>query len=100
MSILTNISPSIPSFAEQNLPEMVPGSAIGSEFQKKGANITVAAEREKAALINGADTIDVSNPSELLQFQSRMNNYNHAINFIATLTHKGASAIDSVLKAP
>lgn len=53
MSILTNISPSIPSFAEQNLPEMVPGSAIGSEFQKKGANITVAAEREKAALING-----------------------------------------------
>lgn len=36
MSILTNISPSIPSFAEQNLPEMVPGSAIGSEFQKRG----------------------------------------------------------------
>lgn len=99
MSMFINLSPAIQPVMEQNIPSIAPSGAIEDRVRSQFANYSVSASQEKAAIINQSNTVDVSNPAELLKLQSRVGNYSLAINLISTLTHKGASAIDSVLKA-
>ncbi|HHL2560662.1 TPA: type III secretion system inner rod subunit SctI [Yersinia enterocolitica] len=99
MSMFINISPAIQPMIEQNIPAIASSGSVEDRVRNMFANYSVNASQEKAAITNKASTVDVSNPAELLQLQNRVGNYSLSINLISTLTHKGASAIDSVLKA-
>ncbi|AJJ62330.1 type III secretion needle MxiH like family protein [Yersinia aldovae 670-83] len=94
-----NISPAVQPMVEQNIPAMAAGGSVEDRVRSQFANYSVAASQEKAAIINQVNSGDATNPAELLQLQNRMGNYSLGINLISTLTHKSASAIDSVLKA-
>ncbi|WP_145558548.1 type III secretion system inner rod subunit SctI [Yersinia mollaretii] len=94
-----NLTPAIAPVAENNLPSMGTSAPVEDRVRSQFARYTVAASQEKAAIINQVNNGDATNPAELLRLQNRVGNYSLAINMISTLTHKSASAIDSVLKA-
>jgi hypothetical protein len=93
-----NLSPAIQPIAEQNI-SAIAGGSVEDRVRSQFANYSVAASQEKAAIIDQVNNGDMTNPGELLKLQNRMGNYSLGINLISTLTHKSASAIDSVLKA-
>ncbi|WP_246169913.1 type III secretion system inner rod subunit SctI [Yersinia canariae] len=99
MSMFINISPTMLPVAENTLPAMPPSGSVEDRVKNLFANYSVNASQEKAAIINQVNNGDATNPDELLRLQNRMGNYSLSINMISTLTHKGVSAIDSVLKA-
>ena len=99
MSMFINISPAVQPVVEQNIPAITAGGSVEDRVRSQFAHYSVAASQEKAAIINQANNGDMTNPGELLKLQNRMGNYSLGINLISTLTHKSASAIDSVLKA-
>ncbi|MGE4755308.1 type III secretion system inner rod subunit SctI [Yersinia enterocolitica] len=99
MSMFINLSPAIQPAVEQNIPSIATSGSIEDRVRSQFANYSVAASQEKAAIINQVNNGDANNPAELLKLQNRMGNYSLGINLISTLTHKSASAIDSVLKA-
>ncbi|EEQ11872.1 Methyl-accepting chemotaxis protein [Yersinia mollaretii ATCC 43969] len=94
-----NLTPATTSVAENNLPAMGATAPVEDRVRNLFASYSVTASQEKAAIINQASNGDPTNPAELLSLQNRVGNYSLAINMISTLTHKSASAIDSVLKA-
>lgn len=75
------------------------GIPIEDKVKKLFAEYSVSVSQEKAALMDNVNSIDPSNPTQLLQFQNRVGNYSLTMNMISTLTHKSVSAIDTVLKA-
>lgn len=99
MSMFINLSPAIQPAVEQNIPSIAPSGSVEDRVRNLFSSYSVNASQEKAAIINQVNNGDATNPAELLNLQNRMGNYSLAINLISTLTHKGASAIDSVLKA-
>lgn len=99
MSMFINISPAVQPVVEQNIPAITAGGSVEDRVRSQFANYSVAASQEKAAILDQVNNGDMSNPGELLKLQNRMGNYSLGINLISTLTHKSASAIDSVLKA-
>ncbi|CNH90126.1 type III secretion system inner rod subunit SctI [Yersinia mollaretii] len=94
-----NLTPAIAPVAENNLPAMGITAPVEDRVRSQFARYSVAASQEKAALFDQVNNGDATNPVELLRLQNRVGNYSLAINMISTLTHKSASAIDSVLKA-
>lgn len=77
----------------------VPIGSFEDRVRQLFAEYTAAVGNEKADLINKANNIDPSNPSELLSIQNKVGNYNLTMSMISTLTHKSVSAIDTILKA-
>ncbi|WP_226020255.1 type III secretion system inner rod subunit SctI [Serratia symbiotica] len=94
-----NFSPIIHSVV--NNDEIMTGDNYGIEDRVRNlfSTYTAAATQEKTNIINQLKYGDATNPAVLLELQNRVGNYSLAINMVSTLTHRGASAIDSVLKA-
>ncbi|WP_145932185.1 type III secretion system inner rod subunit SctI [Yersinia bercovieri] len=94
-----NLTPAIRPVTENNISSMGITSPVEERVRNLFASYSVTASQEKAAIINQVNNGDATNPAELLRLQNRVGNYSLAINMISTLTHKSASAIDTVLKA-
>lgn len=88
----------LPSITDDN-SITTPAVSIEDKVKQLFAEYTAAVGNEKSNLINKANSIDVSNPAQLLEIQNQVGNYNLAMSMISTLTHKSVSAIDTVLKA-
>lgn len=99
MSMFIHISPAVVPATEENISSTNNISSVEERVRDLFANYSVSASQEKAAIIDQANNGDATNPGELLRLQNRVGNYSLAINMVSTLTHKTASAIDTVLKA-
>lgn len=99
MSMFTHISPVTTPFTDENISSFNNTHSVEQRVRDTFANYSVNANREKEAIIDQANNGDATNPAELLKLQNRVGNYSLAINMVSTLTHKTASAIDTVLKA-
>ena len=96
LTIASNLSMTNPTEMTSVIPSGIP---IEDKVKKFFAEYTVSISQEKAALMENVNSIDPSNPSQLLEFQKQAANYSLAMNMICTLTHRSVSAIDTVLKA-
>lgn len=97
--MINPISPSIINQINDDTTVAMPIGSFEDKVRQLFAEYTSAVGNEKANLINKANNIDVSNPSQLIEVQNLVGNYNLAMSMISTLTHKSVSAIDTVLKA-
>lgn len=92
--------PHLSMISPTEMTSVIPsGISFEDNIRKLFAKYTVSVRQEKAVLMDNVNSIDPSNPTQLLQFQNRASNYSLTMNMISTLTHKSVSAIDTVLKA-
>ena len=96
LTIASNLSMTSPIEMTSIIPS---GISFEDKVKKLFAEYTVSVSQEKEELMNKVNSIDPSNPAQLLKFQNRVGNYSLTMNMISTLTHKSVSAIDTVLKA-
>ncbi|EMT6576406.1 MULTISPECIES: type III secretion system inner rod subunit SctI [Providencia] len=94
--ITSNLSIINPTEMASDIPSSMP---IADKVKALFVEYSASTSQEKTALMNSVNSIDPSNPTQLLQFQNRVGKYSLAMNMISTLTHKSVSAIDTVLKA-
>ncbi|HEM7130767.1 MULTISPECIES: type III secretion system inner rod subunit SctI [Providencia] len=94
--ITSNLSMINSTEMASEIPSSIP---IADKVKELFAEYSASTNQERTALMNSVNTIDPSNPVQLLQFQNRVGKYSLAMNMISTLTHKSVSAIDTVLKA-
>ncbi|HHE6471047.1 TPA: type III secretion system inner rod subunit SctI [Providencia rettgeri] len=94
--ITSNLSMINTTEMASDIPSSIP---VADKVKKLFAEYSASMSQERTALMSSVNSIDPSNPNQLLQFQNRVGNYSLTMNMISTLTHKSVSAIDTVLKA-
>ncbi|APG51788.1 TPA: type III secretion system inner rod subunit SctI [Providencia stuartii] len=82
-----------------NTTDSVSTQSLESTVRSLYAQYSVEVQNKKEALFHQADTIDVSNPIDVMNMQNSIAQYSLGLNFVSTLTHKATGAIDTLLKA-
>ncbi|MEQ4626141.1 type III secretion system inner rod subunit SctI [Providencia manganoxydans] len=81
------------------LTENSSSQSIEEKIKTLYAQYTTEVKNRKEALIHQSNTMDISNPIELMNMQNAIGKYSLELNLVSTLTHKTTSAIDTLLKA-
>lgn len=74
-------------------------SSLEDTVKKLFSEYAANANAEKKNIIEKSQSIDPSNPVQVLNLQDQVGKYTLALNMVSTLTHKVTSSIDSVIKA-
>nr|ELR5114522.1 type III secretion system inner rod subunit SctI [Providencia stuartii] len=82
-----------------NLPESMSSQSLEDNVKSLFAQYTVETKQAKEGLFQQADTMDVSNPMEVMQMQNAIAQYSLGLSLVSTLTHKATGALDTLLKA-
>ncbi|MEY0232897.1 type III secretion system inner rod subunit SctI [Providencia manganoxydans] len=82
-----------------NLPESTSSQSIEDKVKSLFAQYTAETKQTKEGLFQQANTMDVSNPMEVMQMQNAIAQYSLGLNLVSTLTHKTTGALDTLLKA-
>lgn len=82
-----------------NTTDSVSTQSLESTVRSLYAQYSVEVQNKKEALFHQADTIDVSNPIDVMNMQKFNRPIQFRPNFVSTLTHKATGAIDTLLKA-
>ncbi|OHT25145.1 virulence associated protein [Providencia stuartii] len=93
-----NSALSVPTLLNK-LPDNTSSQSIEDKVKSLFAQYTVQVQQTKEELFQQANTIDISNPMEVMQMQNAIAQYSLGLNLVSTLTHKTTGALDTLLKA-
>ncbi len=82
-----------------NISDNTSSQSLEDKVKELYAQYSVEVKNKKQQLIIQGNSLDVSNPVEMLKMQDAIGQYALELNFVSTLTHKATNAIDTLLKA-